>query len=125
MRETLSVDLRRRILKIYDQGRHTRDEVAARFEVSLGMVKKLLQQRRRTGDIAARHHRSGRKRKILLVHEQLLRTLLEKKSDMTLAELQSALGLKCTLPAIHYTLERLGLSYKKRRSAPANKTART
>ena len=30
----------------------TREEMARRFRVSLGMVKKLLQQRRRTGDIA-------------------------------------------------------------------------
>lgn len=124
-RATVSLDLRRRILKVYDQGRSTREEVAARFEVSLGMVKKLIQQRRHTGDIAARHHRSGRKRKILAAHERQLRTLLKNKPDMTLEELQAALGLDCTLPAIHYTLERMGLSYKKRRSVPANKTAPT
>jgi transposase len=125
MKETISTDLRRRILKVYDQGRSTREEVAARFEVSLGMVKKLLQQRRHTGDIAPRHHRSGRKRKILASHERQLRALLKNKPDMTLEELHAALGLVCTLPAIHYTLERMGLSYKKRRSVPANKTART
>jgi transposase len=124
-KETVSVDLRRRILKVYDQGRSTREEVAVRFEVSLGMVKKLLQQRRHTGDIAPRHHRSGRKPKILASHERQLRTLLKNKPDMTLQELHGALELDCTLPAIHYTLERMGLSYKKRRSVPANKTART
>lgn len=32
-----------------------------RYRVSLGMAKKLLQQRRRTGEIGARHHHSGRK----------------------------------------------------------------
>jgi transposase len=122
-KETVSVDLRRRILKVYDQGRSTREEVATRFEVSLGMVKKLLQQRRHTGDIAPRHHRSGRKRKILASHERQLRTLLKNKPDMTLEELHAALGLDCTLPAIHYTLERMGLSYKKRRSVPASRTA--
>jgi transposase len=124
-KETVSVDLRRRILKVYDQGQSTREQVAARFEVSLGMVKKLIQQRRHTGDIAPRHHRSGRKRKILVSHERQLRTLLKNKADMTLEELHEALGLDCTLPAIHYTLERMGLSYKKRHSAPANRTART
>jgi transposase len=123
MKETISTDLRRRILKVYDQGRSTREEVAARFEVSLGMVKKLIQQRRHTGDIAPRHHRSGRKRKILASHERQLRGLLKNKPDMTLEELHAALGLQCTLPAIHYTLERMGLSYKKRRSVPASRTA--
>ena len=38
-----------------------REAVARRFRVSLGMVKKLLQQRRRTGDVRPQHHRSGRK----------------------------------------------------------------
>lgn len=124
-KETVSLDLRRRILRVYDEGKSTREQVAVRFEVSLGMVKKLIQQRRHTGDIAPRHHRSGRKRKILASHERQLRTLLKNKPDMTLEELHDALGLDCTLPAIHYTLERMGLSYKKRHSAPASRTART
>ena len=49
---TLSLDLRERILSAYDKKEGTREEIAARFRVSLGMVKKLLQQRRRTGNIA-------------------------------------------------------------------------
>ena len=55
---TLSVDLRERILAAYDQGEATQAEVADRFRVSVGMVKKLVQQRRHTGDIRPRHHRS-------------------------------------------------------------------
>ena len=47
---TLSLDLRERILASYDNADGTRDQVATRYRVSLGMVKKLLQQRRRTGD---------------------------------------------------------------------------
>lgn len=50
---TISMDLRQRILKAYDRGDVTREQVANRFEVSLAMVKKLLQQRRHTGDIAS------------------------------------------------------------------------
>jgi hypothetical protein len=42
-----------------------RDQIARRFRVFLGIVKKLLQQRRRCGDIAPQHHRSGRKPLIL------------------------------------------------------------
>jgi len=56
---TLSLDLRERILACYDNSEGTREQVASRYRVSLGMVKKLLQQRRRTGDIAARHRYSG------------------------------------------------------------------
>jgi transposase len=122
---TTSLDLRERILASYDQKEGTREEIARRFRVSLGMVKKLLQQRRRTGDIAPRHHFSGRKPTIVPSHHRQMRTLLGQKPDLTLDELRQAVGLKCTLPAIHYVLEKMGLTYKKRHSGPANKIAQT
>src|SRR5262245_50248079 len=122
---TLSLDLRERILASYDQGEGTRAEVAHRFRVSLGMIKKLLQQRRRTGDIAPRHDCSGRKPTIVASHYQQIRMLLSRKPDLTLKDLRAALGLDCTLPAIHYVLKKLGLTYEKRRSEPVSKTGRT
>jgi len=122
---TTSLDLRERILAAYDQNEGTRLEVAARFRVSVGLVKKLLQQRRRTGDIRPRHHYSGRKPKLVQTHRQQLRELLSRKPDLTLEELRQALALDCTLPAIHYVLVELGLTYKKRHSGPVSKTART
>ena len=122
---TLSLDLRTRMMASYDEGKSTREEVARRYRVSLGMVKKLLQQRRATGDLGARHHRSGRKPRILATHRQQMRTLLGQKPDLTLAELRTAVGLECTLPAIHYVLVQMGLSYKKRRCGPANKIGLT
>lgn len=122
---TLSLDLRERILASYDKEEGTREEIAARYRVSLGMVKKLLQQRRRTGDIGSRHRFSGRKPMILGSHHRQLRALLARKSDLTLKELRAAIALNCTLPAIHYALQKLGLTYKKRRSGPVNKTVGT
>jgi transposase len=119
---TISLDLRERILASYDQKEGNREEIASRYRVSLGLVKKLLQQRRRTGDIAPRHHFSGPKPRILPAHEQQMKLLLARKPDLTLAELRQAMQLDCTLPAIHYVLLRLGLTYKKRHSVPANKT---
>ena len=47
--KTTSLDLRRRIVETYDEGKWTQEEVAKRFRVSLGMVKKLLAQRRAIG----------------------------------------------------------------------------
>ena len=123
--KTISLDLRERILAAYDDGEGTRAEVARRFRVSLGMVKKLLQQRRRIGDLRPQHHRSGSKPRIVTHHQDRLRTLLAKKPDLTLKELRAATGLACTLPAIHYVLVRLGLTYKKRRSGPASRTVPT
>ena len=122
---TLSLDLRERILASYDHQEGTRAQIAHRYRVSLGMVKKLLQQRRRTGQIGPRHHYSGRKPRILPAHHQQMRVLLRRKADLTLQELRVAVGLDCTLPAVHYALKKLGLTYKKRRSGPVNKTVRT
>jgi transposase len=71
--KTLSLDLRERILTAYDQKQGTREEIGSRFRVSVGMVKKLLQQRRKTGQIGSRHHRSGRKALIKPQHRQELK----------------------------------------------------
>jgi transposase len=122
---TLSLDLRERIVIAYDNGEGTRDEIARRFRVSLGMVKKLLQQRRKTGSIKSRHHLAGRKKLIVAAHRMTIRQQLKRKPDMTLAELREALGLTCTLPAIHYVLVDMGLTYKKRHSVPQSRTGRT
>jgi transposase len=123
--KTLSVDLRERILASYDAHEGTREETADRYRVSLGMVKKLLQQRRKTGDIRPRHHYSGRKPKILDRHRRRLRHLLSRQPDLTLAELRAATALSCSLPAIHYALAAMNLTYKKRHSAPVSRTGRT
>ena len=124
--KTISLDVRERILKAYDGGKGvTREEVAKWFSVSLGMVKKLLQQRKHTGDIAPLHHRAGRKPTILPHHRQQFRDLIKAQVDITLSELRTATRLTCTLPAIHYVLKDMGLTYKKRHFAPASKIVRT
>lgn len=122
---TLSLDLRERILAAYDHDEGTRAEVAHRFRVSLGMVKKLLQQRRNTGDIAPRHRFAGRKPMIVAAHQKQMRSLLARKSDLTLRELRQATGLRCSLQAINVVLGKMGLTYKKRHSGPASKTVPT
>jgi len=116
---TLSNDLRERIVAACDRGDATRKQVARRYNVSLGMVKKLLQQRRKTGDIAARHCFSGRRPQITLKHQRRLRRLVREHPDMTLEELRDATGLACTQQAIHYVLERMGLPLKKMTLRPA------
>ena len=122
--KTLSLDLRERVVAAYDAGDETREHVADRFRVSLGMVKKLLQQRKQTGDLRPRHRFSGRKPLIVEAHRRQMRQFLGKQPDMTLSELRGALGLSCTLPAIHYALARMNLTYKKRHCAPASKSGR-
>jgi transposase len=124
-RRTISLDLRERILDAYDDGQVTRDQVARRFRVSLGMVKKLIQQRRHIGDIRAQHHLAGRKALILAEHQEKIGLLLKQKPDLSLKELREALGLKCSVQAIHVVLVKMEMTLKKRLSVPASKTVRT
>jgi transposase len=125
MKKTLSLDLRERIVAAYDAKEGTREEVAKRFKVSVGMVKKLLSQREKTRDLRPRHRFSGRKARLLPQHGQELKQLIAKEPDLTLVEMKEHLKLSCTIGAIHWVLTKLGLTYKKRRSMRPSKTGRT
>ncbi len=121
----LSMDLRQRIVAACDAGGSTQPQVAARFAVSLGLVKKLLAQRRRSGDIGPRYHRCGRRPKILKTHHRQLRALVRKKPDLTLAQWRAAAAWPCSLVAVHHALVKMGLTYRKRRCVPASKIVPT
>ena len=120
--KTLSLDLRERIVAAYDEKQGTKEEIARRFRVSLGMVKKLLQQRSKTQDLGDRHRFSGRKAKVLPIYRERLEKLVAAEPDLTLAQIKARLSMSCTVPAVHYALLALGLTYKKRRSTRPNKT---
>ena len=122
----LSLDLRERIVAACDEQEATQAQIARRFRVSLGMVKKLLGQRRRTGQIAPLYSRCGRKpRWTTHARQRQLKALLAKTPDLTLKEMRATLGWACSLQAIQCVLVKLELTYKKRRSAPASRTAPT
>ena len=114
--QTLSLDLRQRILDSYDEGEGTRQEIADRYRVSLGMVKKLLSQRKRTGDISPRHCYSGRKPYLTQEHQLQIRELIDRQPDIILHEIQEQLNLNCTVQAIHYLLKKMGMTFKKNAS---------
>ena len=123
--ETTPLSMRKRILACYDSGKETRLSVAKRFCVSLGMVKKLIQQRRHLGDIAPLHWRAGRKPLLTSAHKEQMEEAIRRQPDTTLAEFRELLGLDCSLVAIHRVLARMGMTYKKRRCGPASRIART
>jgi transposase len=111
----ISTDLRQRILDVYAEGMHTRQEVADRFQVSLGMVKKLIQQQKHLGSIENLYSRVGRKRFFTGDLEERLKDLVAKRPDATLEELRKELGVECDASTIHRALRRLGRSFKKKR----------
>ncbi len=111
--KALSLDLRQRIVAACDVGTQTQKQVAERFGVSESSVKKLLRQRRETGELGTRYANCSAPRKILPEHETKLRELLGERPDMTLEELRDGIGVDCTVQAVHYALLRMGITYKK------------
>ncbi len=125
MKKPISLDLRERIVAAYTGKEGTREVVAKRFKVSVGMVKKLLVQKSRTGDLRSRYRFCGRKARLEPEHGRSMRQLVEREPDVTLEEIKQRLGLDCTIGAIHWVLTKLGLTYKKRRSMRPSKTGPT
>jgi transposase len=111
--KTLSLDLRERILASYDAGKGTRQEVADRYDVSLGMVKKLLFRRKQAGEIGSWYTHCGRKPYFTEDLREQIKELIRKQKDITLEEIRETLKLNCSLPAIHYVLRDLNLTFKK------------
>ena len=119
-----SIDLRERIMAAYDAGEGSRQQVADRFKVSLGLVKKLLAQRRNLGTIEPQYQNVGRKPAFDNKSLKQLDKFLQKHSDATLIEIQEHFSgsVLCSLQAIANALKRLGWCYKKKRYMPVNKT---
>jgi transposase len=117
-----SLDLRQRVVRAYDGGLAPA-AVAARFEVSLAWVYRLVQRRRETGSIAPRPQTKFRRRSLSADEEVRLVALIVAQPDATLAELQQALPTRAALSTLWRTIDRLGLTVKKngtrRRTAPA------
>lgn len=123
--EAYSMDLRRRILSACDAGKKTR-QVAQQFDVCESWVRRLKQRRRELGIIAPLPRNAGRKPALDDPTRTRLRDFIAAHPDATLEEIRGELSLKVSIGCLWGTLDRMGLRFKKSRSAPANsRTART
>lgn len=91
--KAISLDLREWIVAAYDGKEGTREEVAKRFKVSLGLFKKLLAQRNRTGVYPPRYRYCGRKARLEPEPGKRLRELVMQSPDATLEEIKEQLAL--------------------------------
>ena len=119
-----SIDLRERIVAAYDAGEGSRQQVADRFKVSLGLVKKLLAQRRNLGTIEPQYQNVSRKPAFDGENLKQLDKFLQKHADATLIEIQEHFSgcVSCSLQAIANAIKRLGWRYKKKRYVQVSKT---
>jgi transposase len=107
-----SLDLRKRVAHACDSGMPVA-AVAARYEVSVAWVYRLLQRRRETGSISPRKQTKFRGRTLPSDEERRLAFLITVQPDATLAELQQALPTHAALSTLWRTIDRLGLTVKK------------
>ena len=116
MTAPLSRDLRERIVRAVKRGASIR-QAALRFEVSPSAAVKLMRRVRETGS-AAPGRIGGHRRPVLAPHQGLLRSLVDARDDITLAEIKAELRsrgiLVQALSTIYLALRRLGLTRKKR-----------
>lgn len=113
-----SLDLRERVVKAYEQGKGSIAEIAAMFNVGQTFVKKMLRQKRETGDLSAYPHGGGNSPTLSPKHLALLRTKVQNQRDISLIELQALLETEAKLSVhpstISRALSQLGLGRKKK-----------
>ncbi len=121
-----SLDLRQKILQAYDHQLGSQRALAALFGVSHAFLEPWLRRRRTTGAIAPRPHTGGRQPHCDPAALTLVRQLVHKQPDATLAELcaqlQQRRGLRISVATMCRVLTRLGLPRKKSPSMPRNAT---
>ena len=120
-----STDLRERVVAACDARDATREQIAARFAVSLSWIRKLIRQRRQTGSIVPGPRGGGRVLACDAEAARRLREAVRADDDATLEELGRAAGVSCCPSAVHRALARLGITRKKSRGGRPSRTATT
>jgi transposase len=122
-----SQDLRDRFCRLLDRGMSARG-AALRLEVSESVGVKWAQRRRATGSLVP-GKMGGHRRPKLEPERDWLLALVGREKDLTLhailARLFEERGVVVSCDALWRYLRSLGLTFKKRRSTPRNRTGST
>jgi len=121
MARPYSQDLRERVLAAYDRGMPTK-EISETFGVSKAWARRIKQRRRETGETTPRKMGGAT---VMKIDRARLAELVAAQPDATAAELRERLGVACSESGIYAALKAMGLTFKKRRSAPRSAGART
>lgn len=125
----LSNDLRRRIVEVYEEEELSYAKVAKRFHVSESSVKRFVKQWRDSGRIDPKSAANGKTTILDDAGVARLKSLVETQIDASQDELRewlaSEIGVLVSQPTICRTLQRAGITRKKRRNAPQNRNGKT
>jgi transposase len=123
--KALSMDLRERVVKA--KGTGSSYAVAERFAVASSWVRKIWIRARTTGSVAPLPRGGNRARKVDAQGEALVRQWVDQQPDLTIDELRERYlaerQVTVSEPAMRRTLNRMGLSRKKRHSLRRNARA--
>jgi len=125
MARPYSVDLRERVVRAVENGA-SRRATAAKFEVSISFVVKLLQRWRRCGTVQP-DRIGGAKRSALAAHAERVRALVAAEPDLTIAELRQRLAtedIAVSRSGLGRFLIAAGLTRKKRPGTLPSRAAR-
>ena len=112
-----SIDLRQKIIDVYENEQISQRHLAKRFRVALSFIVKLLKQYRETGEIAPKPFGGGVKLKLTPEQLNILTDLIEHNNDATLEELCQLLkettGITISRATMGRMTQRLKLTVKK------------
>ena len=122
--KAIAVVVRERIVKLYEQGRSTR-EISEYSGYCVAAVRRVRQQFKERGTLEPQTHRCGCKTLLTPARVALLRQRVADRPDATLAELGAGMDRPFGTSTVDGWLRRLGLSRKKnaarRRTGPARR----
>jgi transposase len=99
-------------------------QIADVFQISPAWARRVKQRRRENGETRPRPMGGAT---VIKIDMDRLRQLVEEQPDATIRELHQRLGGRtcCCESAVGFALQRLGLSFKKRRCVRRSRTGRT
>lgn len=119
MAKAYSDDLRRKVLEAHAAGEGILEELAERFRVSVSWVYKISAALGKTGKMERQPGaKRGRVSKVTPAIENFIQEAIQRRSDLTLAELQLKLfeqrQLEISIGRLWQVVDRLGLRFKKK-----------
>lgn len=113
-----SIDLRQKIIDVYNEGNISQRQLAQQFHVALSFIQKLLRQYRHTGNISPKVRTKQTPIKLNPKQLKVLEELVKNNNDMTLEELRDRLALSTGIiigrSTVDRMLRRLNLTVKKK-----------
>jgi transposase len=127
MARALSVDLRRRVVGAIEEGASCR-QAAVRFGVSASSAIRWAALARRAGDPAPRRQGGDRRSARIEAHAPVILGAIERRADMTLADLRSELagrGIAVSVAGLWRFFARRKITVKKSPGMPRSRTVPT